>query len=100
MSLQTYLENLRNKPDHVKRRFSFWTSFGVTFIIFAFWISSLTGITGGSKSAVVATAVSNAGSPAQSLVASVGAFFVDIKDMVFGPKKIDYSSVEVSAGNR
>jgi len=98
MSIETYLENLRAKPEHIRRRFAFWTSLGFTAIIFLFWLSSFTAI-GDNAKETVSKVVDKAGTPAQSLVASVGSFFVDIKDMIFGPKKIDYSAVEVSAGN-
>ena len=54
---------------------------------------------GSSAKTTVAQAVNKAGTPAQSLVASVGSFFYDIKDMIFGPKKINYATVEVSPGN-
>ena len=98
MSIETYIENLRAKPEHVRRRFALWSSFGFTAIIFLFWLASFTAI-GSNAKATVAQAVEKAGTPAQSLIASVGSFFYDIKDMIFGPKKINYGTVEVSPGN-
>lgn len=97
MTLQTRLENLRAKPEHVRKRFAFWTSFGVTAIIFVFWLASFSAF-GASSNATIANTVSRAGSPGQSLIAGVGSFFVDIKEMIFGAKKIKYSEVEVRAG--
>ncbi|MBU6426978.1 hypothetical protein KGQ27_01935 [Patescibacteria group bacterium] len=99
MSFQSYLDNLREKPEHIRRHYAFWTSLGVTATIFAFWLASFTTLGNSTKDAV-ARVVNNTETPAQSLVASVGAFFGDIKDMVFGPKKINYSTVEVSPGER
>ncbi|MFA6404465.1 MAG: hypothetical protein WCW03_00435 [Candidatus Paceibacterota bacterium] len=99
MSIQSYIENLRTKPEHVRRRHAFWYSFGVTFVIFAFWISSWTTL-GNTTKGVVTKAVDKVETPAQSLIAGVGSFFVDIKDIVFGPKKIIYSEVEAVPGNR
>lgn len=36
-----YIEQLRAKPDHHKKRFAFFTSAGITFVIFALWLVSL-----------------------------------------------------------
>ncbi len=99
MSFQTSLENLRAKPEHVRKRYAFWTSFGLTAIIFAFWIGSVTTL-GQTSKVVVKTTVNKAGTPAQSLIAGVGTFVSDIKDLLFGPKKVIYSSVEVRAGKK
>lgn len=100
MNLQARLENLRAKPEHIRKRYAFWSSFGITAIIFAFWLGSFSVNIGGVSGAAVASAVNKAGTPAQSLVASVGSFFGDVKDMIFGPRKVIYSTVEVRAGNK
>ena len=100
MAIQSHLENLREKPEHVRKRIAFWSSFGITAVVFAFWLASSTGFSlysPESRSAVIA-AVDRAGSPAQSLIAGVGAFFVDIKELIFGSKKVNYAEVEVSPG--
>lgn len=92
----SYLENLRAKPEHVRRRIAFWSSFAFTAIVFAFWLGSFTGtFSNGSVGTAISAAVGKAGSPGQSLVAGVGAFIGDLKDLVFGSKKIEYASVEV-----
>jgi hypothetical protein len=98
MSLESYLENLRAKPENVRRRFAFLWSFGITAIIFVFWLASFT-VMGNNTKNTVAEAVGKAGTPAQSLIAGVGSFFGDIEDMIFGPKKINYATVEVGPGN-
>lgn len=97
MSLQTTLENLRAKPEHVRSRIAFWSSLGITVVIFTFWAGSFS-LTGTAPTAAIASAVDKAGTPGQSLLANVASFFVDIKEMVFGSKKIQYAEVEVSPG--
>ena len=99
MSLQSHLDNLRTKPEHIRRRVAFWSSFGVTALIFSFWLASFTALGTAAKGSV-AEAVNRAGTPAQSLIAGVGSFFGDITDLIFGPKKVKYSSVEAVAGDR
>ncbi len=97
MNLQSYLENLRAKPDHIKKRYAFWSSLSFTAVVFAFWISSFSSW-GSEASQNVAKTVDKVGTPAQSMIAGVGSFFVDIKDMIFGAKKIRYTSIEVVPG--
>jgi hypothetical protein len=99
MGLQNHIENLRSKPVHVRRRAAFWYAFGITAAIFVFWVSAFTSL-GVNAKGTVAQAVQRAGTPAGSLIAGVGSFVVDIKDILFGPKKIEYSTVQVSAGGR
>lgn len=96
-TLQRHLETLRSKPEHIRKSIAFWSAFGVTAVIFAFWIASFTAW-GVSTQTSIASVVQKADTPAQSMVASVGSFFYDIKDLVFGSKKITYSTVEVSPG--
>ena len=97
--MTTYLENLRAKPEHERKRFAFWSSLGVTAVIAAFWLASFTGINIGAESAV-SSAVAKAGTPAQSLVAGVSAFGGDIWSMLTGPKKISYAEIQVTPGKK
>ena len=97
MGIQNHIENLKAKPEHVRRQAAFWYSFGITAIIFVFWIGSFSSI-GSNTKTYVASAVNNAGAPAQSLMASVssfassiGSFFTDIKELIFSPKKVIYN---------
>ena len=101
MTFQAYLENLKNKPEHVRRRYAFGWSLGLTAVVFMFWLASFgnLGVKAGAQSAV-ASAVSKVSSPGQSLVAGVGAFAGDIWSMVTGPRKVTYSTVEVLPGNK
>ncbi|MBP6858910.1 MAG: hypothetical protein KBC33_03740 [Candidatus Pacebacteria bacterium] len=98
MSLNSTLDNLRAKPEHVRTRIAFWSSLGLTVVIFTFWAASFS-VTG-TPTKAVAAAVEKAGTPGQSLLANVGSFFVDIKEMIFGSKKIQYAEVEVRAGEK
>jgi len=97
MDIHAHLQNLRAKPEHIRKRYAFWSAFGFTAVVAAFWVASFTTI-GGSTHAAVASAVDKAGTPGQSLIAGVGSFFGDIRDLFFGPKKVSYSSVEVLPG--
>ena len=99
MSFVSRIEHLRGKPEHVRKRVAFWSSAGITAVIFMFWIASFTSVGSNTKGAM-ADAVSNVQTPAQNLVASVGDFFDGIRDMVFTPKKVEYKSVEVLPGKR
>ena len=97
MSLQTYLENLRAKPEHEKKRFAFWSSLGFTAVLFVFWAASFT-VNISSSQSVVAQTLEKTSAPAQSLIASVGSFFGDIADYFVSPKVIEYKSLEVVPG--
>ena len=96
MTIQAYIQQLSAKPEHVRRRIAFWSSFGFTAVIFAFWLASFTTSIVSSPDSVSLTKINT---PGQSLVAGVGGLFVDIKDMIFGTRKVRYAEVEVSPGN-
>ncbi len=99
MSLQSFIEKISEKPEHIRKRYSFFISLGITSIIFVFWISSFEFVkTPVDKS--LASVVEKVGTPGESLVASVGSFFTDIKDIVFGPKKVEYTTIEVKPGRK
>lgn len=97
MSIQTYIAGLRAKPEGTRKQIALWSSVGITVVIFLFWLAFITGATNTATNAV-AQAVDRAGTPAQSMIASIGSLFGDIKDLIFTPKKITYSSIEVTAG--
>ena len=98
MPLHRHIATLRSKPEHIRKHIAFWSALGVTAVIFAFWIASFS-TAGFSFKPTVSSAVEKAGSPASSLAAAVGGFFVDIKDLIFGAKKVTYTSgVEISPG--
>ena len=108
MNIQSHIENLRSKPEHVRKHIAFWTSFGITLIIFTFWIASFTAF-GKNTQKSVADAVNHAGTPVQSLTASagdalggfassIGNLFSDIKDLVITPHTVKYTDIEVAPG--
>jgi hypothetical protein len=99
MSLQSFIENISQKPEHIRKRYSFFISFGITAIIFVFWISSFS-FPSYYNEQVLTDVMDKVDTPGQSLVASVGSLFTDIKDIVFGPKKVIYSSIEVTPGRK
>ncbi len=99
MSFQTFLEDLRAKPEHIRTRYAFLTAFGFTAIVAAFWLHSFSFFNEGSQAAVAA-AINKTGTPGQSLIAGVGSFATDIKEIIFGSKKVTYTSVEVRPGKR
>jgi hypothetical protein len=101
-----YIENLKSKPEHVKKRFAFIVSFSFTFLVFAGWIASY-GFT--SSSAVVASVDSNGNiekavveAPVSSLGATAIGAWNDLKNMILGSNKTEYSqdAIEISGGKR
>lgn len=99
MSIQSFIDKLSQKPEHIRKRYSFFISFCITGIIFMFWISSFS-FPNSSKDQALASVIEKVDTPGQSLIASVGSLFIDIRDIVFGPKKVTYSSVEVGPGRK
>ncbi len=94
MKLQNHLDNLRAKPEAYRRRFAFWSSLGITAVIGLFWLGSISGINISAGQAV-SESVSRAGTPAQSLMAAVGALAGDVWSLATGPSKVDYASVQL-----
>ncbi|MEK7646603.1 MAG: hypothetical protein AAB381_02830 [Patescibacteria group bacterium] len=100
MSFQSYLEHLRTKPDHIKKRIAFWSSFTFTAIVFMFWIGSFSALGSSPAGQKVADVFDARYTPAQSLIAGVGSLFETLRDSIFGVKKVEFSTVEVIAGDR
>ncbi len=95
-----HIENMRSKPEHVRRKFAFVVSFSVSLVIFLGWMASY-----GIKSSPVLTDKGDGETkvqpPVSSLTASVVGAYDDVKNMVFGSNKVEYSSqVEVTGGKR
>lgn len=42
MDIRDYLEELRRKPEHIRRRIALGTSFGITSLVFIGWLTALT----------------------------------------------------------
>lgn len=103
--MNNYLENLKTKPHHVKKRFAFIVSFSFTFLVFAGWMASY----GFNSSSVIAENVEKADgttavveTPVSSLTATALGAWNDIKNLFSGSNKAEYSkaSVTVEAGSR
>ena len=96
--MDNYIENLKQKPEHIRKRFAFLVSSSITIVIFAGWIASY----GLQSSPALADKDSNVDAPVSSLTATVVGAYDDIKNMIFGSNKVKYSSdiIEVSGGKR
>ncbi len=94
--MNNYLEKLRAKPEHVRRRIAFLLSLVITGVIFFSWFVSF-GIKTSSEKSVQAR------SPISTLTASVGDAFGYVKGLFFGSNEIKYDgydSIEVTPGDR
>lgn len=93
-----YIEKIKTKPEHVKRRFAFMVSFAISFMIFAGWIASYSF----KSSAIIAKDNTLIDKPVSSLTASVIGVYDDVKNIFFGSNKSEYSSdvIQISGGNR
>jgi len=93
-----HIENMRSKPEHIRKRYSFIVSFSISSLIFVGWIASY----GLHKSPVISdSSNSKVEAPASALTASVSGLFDDLKNMFSGTNKVEYSSqIEVKGGKR
>ncbi len=103
--MNNYLEDLKAKPDHVKKRFAFVVSFSFTLLVFAGWVASY----GFNSSSVITENVDKSDgttvvveTPVSSLTATAIGAWGDIKNLFSGSNKLEYSkpSVTVEAGSR
>lgn len=85
---------MRAKPVHVRTKYAFFVSSGITIIIAILWLLSFTLTTPVVSNTVIPQA------PLTSLSASVGSVYDSIKEIFVGGNKTQYSadSVEVSPG--
>jgi hypothetical protein len=88
--MKRHIENLRQKPEHVRKQIAFFTSLGVTVIILAFWVASF----GAGNSSVTAQAVgaTKTLTPAANLKASFFDAVDSIKKTFTGFSDSSYSS--------
>lgn len=86
------LEELKMKPDHVKRRFAFLTSLGITVVIFMFWVASF----GVQSSSLADNSKTKVETPFSAMTASVGDAFDSLGETIAnfftGTKKITPSN--------
>lgn len=98
-----YINNLKTKPEYIRKRFAFFISSGFTFLVFAGWIASY-----GFKSSNIFTKSLTEDNkvvidePVSSLKATAIGAWGDIKNMFLGSNKAEFTndSIEVIPGNR
>lgn len=99
MSNQNLLMRLRQKPEKTRHKIAFWSSFGITAIIFAFWMSTFNSTGISISGDVISKTLDKANTPSKSLSAAVGSAFDDISNLIFGPKKVTFTSIQVEPAN-
>ncbi|MEN9647934.1 MAG: hypothetical protein RLY57_738 [Candidatus Parcubacteria bacterium] len=93
--MKQHLENLRAKPDSVKRRIAFFTSLGITLVILLFWVISFNIQTNS-----VSASTAQIDTPASSLTATVSDAWGVVKNIFVGSSSVKPANdaIEVSAG--
>ncbi len=101
-----YINNLKTKPEHIRRRFAFTFSFAFTFIVFAGWVASFGLVSNPvltekeiNKNTNSKVAIDQ---PVTSLTATAVGAWDDIKSVFLGSNKVEFTndSIEVLPGNR
>ena len=103
--MNNYFENLKSKPDHLKKRFSFIIAFSFSALILIGWITSYSFIPLSNQKAESldnSEYVSSIDTPASSLSASVINAWNDFKSLIFDSNKVEFSKddIKVEAGGR
>ena len=97
-----YINNLKSKPEHIRRRVAFMFASAFTFVVFAGWIASF-GFVSNTKIAkdLKNTAV-RVDAPVSSLTATALGAWSDIKSIFFGSNKVEFTNdaIEILPGNR
>ncbi|HEX7724895.1 MAG TPA: hypothetical protein VF438_04125 [Candidatus Paceibacterota bacterium] len=97
MSIASYVANLREKPEHIRKRASFWWAFGITAIIAVIWLASFEFDQNPVRASAEAVAA-QVSSPGESMVAAAGDLFGDLWSRIVGPKTVTFSEVQVLPG--
>ncbi len=100
-----YINNLKTKPEHIRKRFAFMFASTLTFIVFAGWIASSGLVTNKTISKNTDRKSSQGTSidkPISSLSATAIGAWSDIKSIFFGSNKVEFTndSIEILPGNR
>lgn len=90
----SYIEGLRERPEHIRRKAAFWWALGITAVVLVFWLATFS-VTGDAVRSSAASVASRVSSPAASLVAGTGALANDVWRSLMGPKKVSFSAAEV-----
>lgn len=102
MNIIKFIENVKEKPEHIRKRYAFLISFAFTFLITGGWIFSENI---GTK-AIITKEDSNGKiieTPVTSLTATAVGAFNDIKKIFKSSNKVEYNSadfIKVEAGDR
>ncbi|MES3031357.1 MAG: hypothetical protein V4697_03000 [Patescibacteria group bacterium] len=93
-----YIEDLKTKPVHIRKRFAFLTAFSFSALILAGWIGSYTL----KSSPILAEGKSQIEAPVSALTASAGSLWGDIKNFFKSSNETEYSSdaFEIEGGTR
>jgi hypothetical protein len=89
--IENHINKIKQKPEHIRKRYAFGVSLSFTLIILFFWLISHT-LTVGQNDVVA-----KAPTPIASLTASAGDAFFYIKDLIFGASKVDYNASVIEA---
>lgn len=100
MGLVAYVENLREKPEHVRKRAAFLWSFGLTAIVALFWLGSFTDIGIGAKGRTQQMIAEQVITPSETLIAGAGDLVNTIWSKIVKPKKVEFAEVQVLPGKR
>lgn len=77
-SIISYIEKLRDKPDHIKSQIAFGFSGVITFFIFMFWLSSFFQVSPSSKDLAISQSQNTSGADSQ-IVSFNGSFASVVK---------------------
>ena len=92
--IENHIENMRQKPVHVRKQYAFFVSFGITVLIFGIWISAHT-----FSLDPQAAEIAKKASPVKTLTASAADAFGYVKSYFVGGNKVKYEdNVEVVPG--
>lgn len=96
--MKKYIEALKQKPEHIRRRFSYIFASIFTILILLGWIISHNF----DSSKFISKAGNKISTPISSLSASAVAIYDDIKDIIFGSNIAEYNAdnIEITAGKR
>jgi len=101
--MNEYLSNLKEAPDHKKKRFAFTVAFSFSFLVLVGWLGSYfvgsSAIVADNSSDTDKTVIEN---PVNSLSATVIGAWTDLKNIISGSNKVQYSkdSITVEGGSR
>lgn len=82
--LENHIENMRQKPEHVKRQYALGVSLCITLIIFGFWMAA--------RRPDNENFAERSAAPVKALTASASDAFDYVKGLIVGGNKLKYDS--------